>query len=254
MNVSALNKYLEQFKNGEITAEALLEIFKAASLQTLEFANIDHHREIRQGFPEVVLCERKTPEQVLQISKQIFERHGKLLATRATPQMFALVQKEISQAEFNAEANCIHSPFPDFDPQAEGKIAIITAGTSDIKVAEEAAVTCRLFAYNPLTFYDVGVAGLHRLNHYWEEISRAQVLIVAAGMEGALASVVGGLVDKPVIAIPTSVGYGTSFGGLTALFAMLNSCSSNVTVVNIDNGFGAGFTASLILRQILKED
>jgi len=129
---------------------------------------------------------------------------------------------------------------------------VITAGTSDVPIAEEAALTCRMFGYPPATIYDVGVAGLHRLNHYWGEVQKAQILVVVAGMEGALASVIGGLVDKPVIAVPTSVGYGTSFGGLTALFAMLNSCTSNVVVVNINNGFGAGFTASLILKQILK--
>ncbi len=214
---------------------------------------MDHHRELRQGFPEVIFCEGKSPEQVVTIAERIYERHGKLLATRAQPAVYEAVKQRLPEMIYQPDARCIHSPFPEMPEIAQDKIAIITAGTSDVPVALEAAVTCKLFGYRPREVYDVGVAGLHRLNHHWDFIRKAGVLIVIAGMEGALASVVGGLVDKPVIAVPTLVGYGTSFGGMTALFAMLNSCTSNVTVVNIDNGFGAAFTASLILRQILAD-
>ncbi len=245
---------LDRFRKGEIGEAEILAALKWSTIQSLDFATIDHHRELRQGFPEVIFCEGKTAGQITDIAAKIFERHGRLLATRAKPEIFQEVKKALPDLEYNAPARCIHSPFPEISPDAKGKVAVISAGTSDIPVAEEAAATVRMFGFEAMKIYDVGVAGLHRLNHHWESIQKAQVLIVLAGMEGALASVVGGLVDKPVIAVPTSVGYGTSFGGLTALFAMLNSCASNVLVVNIDNGFGAGFSASLMLRQILNSE
>lgn len=251
MNISEIEKVLRKFKDGSIGERQVLEELKGAAVHSLDFAQIDQVRELRQGFPEVVFCEGKTPEQVAGIAEKIYRRNGKVLATRADETLYQFVSRQIPDLQYSEKARCIHSPFPPEIPEATGRIAVITAGTSDIPVAEEAVVTCRLFGYTPHSIYDVGVAGLHRLNNHWEAIGRARVLIVIAGMEGALASVIGGLVDRPVIAVPTSVGYGTSFQGLTALFAMLNSCSSNVTVVNIDNGFGAGFSASLILRQIL---
>ncbi len=251
MNHSDLKKLLQKFRKGEIREKDVLDAIQSASIQSLEFAHIDHHREIRQGFPEVIFCEGKTPEQVLRLTEKIFERHHRVLATRAGEDIFKVVQKNLPGLEFNAAGRCIYSPFPEIIESSREKIAIITAGTSDVPVATEASITCRLFGYEPREIYDVGVAGLHRLNKNWDAVKEAKILIVIAGMEGALASVIGGLVDKPVIAVPTSIGYGTSFGGITALFGMLNSCSSNVTVVNIDNGFGAAFSACLILRQIL---
>ncbi len=250
MNQTELQKLLAQFKNGQIGEKEIMEVLKSSVIHSMEFANIDHHRELRQGFPEVIFCEGKSTDHILSIAEKIYEHHGKLLATRATPEVYEVIGKSLPNLEYNAAGRCIHSPFPDAVPGSEGHIAVITAGTSDVPVAEETAVTCSLFGFRPARVFDVGVAGLHRLNHHWESVRAAKVVIVIAGMEGALPSVIGGLVDKPVIAVPTSVGYGTSFGGLTALFGMLNSCSSNVVVVNIDNGFGAGFTAGLMLRQI----
>jgi len=243
---------LSQYKLGKIDEESVLNYIRSSLIKSLDFAQIDYHRELRQGYPEVIFCEGKTPEQVVRIAEKIYKHHGKVLATRATPELYKHVKKQLPDLLYHESAKAIHSSLPEAQKNSEGKIAVITAGTSDVPIAEEAALTCRMFGYPPATIYDVGVAGLHRLNHYWGEVQKAQILVVVAGMEGALASVIGGLVDKPVIAVPTSVGYGTSFGGLTALFAMLNSCTSNVVVVNINNGFGAGFTASLILKQILK--
>lgn len=251
MNLKTFEKLLEKYKEGTISKDDVLNSYKSAAIQSLEFAQLDHHRELRQGFPEVVFCEGKTPSQVASIADAIYRKHGILLATRANKAHYEAVSQGLPDVIFNEQARIIHSAFPHPVPESENRIAVVTAGTSDIPVAEEAVLTCQAFGYPPARIFDVGVAGLHRLNHHWEKISAASILIVVAGMEGALASVLGGLVDKPVIAVPTSVGYGTSFGGLTALMAMLNSCASNVVVVNVDNGFGAGFTASLILRQIL---
>ncbi len=254
MQEKLLRELLERFRRGELTESEVIQQIKAAGLQALEFAQLDYHRELRQGFPEVVYCAGKTTEQVIEISRNILRRHGRLLATRANAELYRDVRQHLPEIQYRESARCLYANPPQPLPRAAGRIAIITAGTSDIPVAEEAALTCEMFGYSPERIYDVGVAGLHRLNHHWEKIQHARVLIVIAGMEGALASVVGGLVDKPVIAVPTSVGYGTSLSGLTALFAMLNSCSSNVTVVNIDNGFGAAFTASLVVRQILQNE
>ncbi len=251
MKIKDLEQLLNDFKAGKIGSDAILQKIKAAGIQSLDFATIDHHRELRQGFPEVIFCEGKTPEEVAEIARRIYQRHGLLLATRATEEYYREAKAVLPELQYHARARLMHSPFPEPNRQAGGQIAIITAGTSDIPVAEEARITCQLFGFTPETIYDVGVAGLHRLNEHWSKIQPARVLIVIAGMEGALPSVIGGLVDKPVIAVPTSVGYGTSLQGMTALLAMLNSCSSNVVVVNIDNGFGAGFSASLILRQML---
>lgn len=251
MKPTEIDKILERFQRGELSKDTVVDFFKSSAIKSMDFAQVDFHRELRQGFPEVIFCQGKSREQVLQIAENIYRQHNKVLATRAAPEVFDFVHSRLPELEYHPGAKAIHSVFPEPLKEAEGRIAVITAGTSDVPVAEEAALTCRMFGFSPATVFDVGVAGLHRLNHSWNEIKNAQVLIVVAGMEGALASVIGGLVDKPVIAVPTSVGYGTSFGGLTALFAMLNSCTSNVVVVNIDNGFGAGFTASLILKQIL---
>jgi NCAIR mutase (PurE)-related protein len=251
VNLLEIEKILKKFKEGEIEQTEVLNAIKSSTIESLEFAQIDYHRELRQGFPEVIFCKGKSKEQVKSIAEKIYQKHGKVLATRAEQEVYDYLHPHLPQLKYNNNAKVIHSSFPEMETKAREKIAIITAGTSDVPVAEEAVLTCQMFGYWPIKIFDVGVAGLHRLNNQWNKIKNAQILVVVAGMEGALASVIGGLVDKPVIAVPTSIGYGTSFGGLTALFAMLNSCASNIVVVNINNGFGAGFTASLILRQII---
>src|SRR5687767_353714 len=213
-------------------------------------ARVDHHRALRQGFPEVVFCQGKTTEQVVAICMRLVAASGGFLATRADDAMRAALRVAFPAADVNDLARTVQLPLGQRVKPATGTILIATAGTGDIPVAEEAAVTARALGNPVEVLYDVGVAGIHRLLSQSEQISRASVIIVVAGMEGALASVVGGLVAVPVIAVPTSVGYGASFGGIAALLAMVNSCASNVTVVNIDNGFGAGFVASLINRKI----
>ncbi|MBI4024589.1 MAG: nickel pincer cofactor biosynthesis protein LarB [Verrucomicrobia bacterium] len=212
-------------------------------------ARVDHDRHARRGFPEVIYCEGKRPEQVLRIAREILSRSDQLLASRATPALARRFRRAIRGARYHPEARMLvveRKPLP----KRRNAIAIVAAGTSDIPVAEEAAVTAEVMGNPVKRFYDVGIAGIHRILAIRAELARCAVLIVAAGMEGALPGVVAGLLDKPVIAVPTSVGYGTSFGGVAALLAMLNSCSSGVTVVNIDNGFGAAYAASLINRQI----
>ncbi|MDD2708967.1 MAG: nickel pincer cofactor biosynthesis protein LarB [Verrucomicrobiae bacterium] len=213
------------------------------------FACVDHDRERRRGFPEVIYCEGKTEAQVLSIAREILSRSNQLLATRASERLARSFLRAFPGARYETIARALvveKKPLP----RRPGVIAVVAAGTSDLPVAEEAAVTAEVMGNRVKRFYDVGVAGIHRLMNEREELLRCVALIAVAGMEGALPSVVSGLVDKPVIAVPTSVGYGASFGGLAALLGMLNSCSSGVTVVNIDNGFGAGYAASLINRQI----
>ncbi len=216
---------------------------------TRHFARVDHDRHARRGFPEVIYCEGKTPQQVISIAREILSCSGQLLATRVSPQLGRRFRNAIRGAHYHAEARALtveRKPLP----KHGGTIGVVAAGTSDIPVAEEAVVTAQIMGNRVERFYDVGVAGIHRLLSIQKNLQRCSVLIVVAGMEGALPSVVGGLLDKPVIAVPTSVGYGASFGGVAALLAMLNSCSSGITVVNIDNGFGAAYAASLINRQI----
>ena len=214
--------------------------------EDLGFSKVDHHRQLRTGFPEVIFCEGKTVAHVKQISEHILAAGHPLLATRATPDMYEAVKEIASEARYNTLGRTITAAQSE-DAGVSG-ILVISAGTSDLPVAEEAAETAQMMGNQPERLYDVGVAGLHRLISNHEKLLTARVIIVVAGMEGALPSVVGGLVDCPVIAVPTSVGYGASFGGLAALLGMLNSCASGVTVVNIDNGFGAGYSASLINR------
>lgn len=215
-------------------------------------ARIDHHRELRTGLPEVIYAAGKTPDQTAAIFTHMAAAGSRVLATRATPAHFAAVQAATPTALWHETAGCITldptSASGQNDSETRGHIAILCAGTSDLPVAEEAAVTASLFGARVTRLYDVGVAGLHRLLSVRSELLEANVVIVCAGMEGALPSVVGGLVAVPVIAVPTSVGYGASFGGLAALLGMLNSCSPNVTVVNIDNGFGAAYSATLMAR------
>lgn len=224
--------------------EAMAQL-KELPYQDIGFANIDQHRNIRTGYPETIYCEGKTPGQVAAIIDKMREKNSNILATRASAEVFEKVKEIVPEAVYHPLARIIVVKKKD-DILSEKIIAVITAGTSDIPVAEEAAITAETMGNQVDRIYDVGVAGIHRLFGKLDRIRAANVIIVIAGMEGALASVVGGLVDKPVIAVPTSIGYGASFGGISALLTMLNSCATGVAVVNIDNGFGAGYLASSI--------
>lgn len=248
MTIKDIEKLLTEVKSGEKEINEALEVLKNFPYSDLGFARIDHHREIRTGYPEIVYCAGKSHEQAREIFRIMSLRENNVIGTRADEKMYETIREIIPEAVYYKDARIIsvRKKEPEFP---ESKIAVITAGTSDIPVAEEAAVTAELLGNRVFRLYDAGVAGIHRLVDQLPEIKKCKVVIVIAGMEGALASVVGGLIDKPIIAVPTSVGYGASFGGLSALLAMLTSCSTGVTVVNIDNGFGAGFSASMINRQ-----
>ncbi len=247
MTAKEVEKLLNEVKIGTRSVEEALDVLRSFPYTDLGFARIDHHREMRTGYPEIVYCAGKTIEQVREIFRVMIKKENNVIGTRAGREMFDAVKKITAKAVYYDEARIISvqnkKPVP-----PDSKIAVITAGTSDIPVAEEAAVTAELLGNNVIRIYDAGVAGIHRLVDKLPDIRSCRVIIVIAGMEGALASVVGGLVDIPVVAVPTSVGYGANFGGISALLAMLTSCSAGVTVVNIDNGFGAGFSASMINR------
>jgi pyridinium-3,5-biscarboxylic acid mononucleotide synthase len=245
MNIKEVEKLLSDVKNGEKGIDEALDILKNFPYTDLGFAKIDNHREMRTGYPEIIYCAGKTIEQVKEIFRVMAERENNVIGTRANQEMFDAVKSISPNAVYYQMAGIISLQKKKADPP-KSRIAVITAGTSDMPVAEEAAITAELLGNNVLRIFDAGVAGIHRLVDKLPEIRSCRVVIVIAGMEGALASVVGGLVDKPVIAVPTSVGYGASFGGVSALLAMLTSCSTGITVVNIDNGFGAGFSASMI--------
>jgi len=245
MNIKEVEKLLTDVKDGNTSVDDALQVLKNFPYTDLGFARIDHHREIRTGYPEIVYCAGKTVEQVTEIFRVMSDRENNVVGTRASQEMFDAVKSIIPEAVYYKMARII-SVQKKKPVTPESLIAVITAGTSDMPVAEEAAITAELLGNNVIRIYDAGVAGIHRLVDKLPDIRKCKVVIVIAGMEGALASVVGGLVDKPVIAVPTSVGYGANFGGISALLAMLTSCSSGVTVVNIDNGFGAGFSASMI--------
>jgi hypothetical protein len=249
MTVLELRHLLDQVRTGTLdpasASDRILAALRAAPFEDLGFARIDHHRELRQGFPEVILGVGKTPAQIAAIAERIVARGHTLLVTRAQPDAYDTIRALLPNATYHADARAITLPQGEI-PRGRGTILIACAGTSDVPIAEEAAVTAELMGNDIDRLYDVGVAGIHRLLSEQSRLERARVVIVAAGMEGALPSVVGGLVSVPVIAIPTSVGYGASFGGIAALLGMLNSCASGVSVVNIDNGFGAGCIASLI--------
>jgi len=247
MNIKEIEKLLVDVKKGETSVEKALEVLKNFPYTDLGFAKIDNHREMRTGYPEIIYCAGKSIVQVSEIFRVMSERENNVIGTRANQEMYDAVKKILPEAVYYIDARIISMQKKKPAPP-ESRIAVITAGTSDMPVAEEAAVTAELLGNTVLRIYDAGVAGIHRLVDKLPEIRSCRVVIVIAGMEGALASVVGGLVDKPVIAVPTSVGYGASFGGISALLAMLTSCSTGVTVVNIDNGFGAGFSASMINR------
>jgi NCAIR mutase (PurE)-related protein len=247
LNADSIRKLFEQVRKGELLPDDAVARLRHLPFEDLGFAKIDHHRALRAGMPEVILGAGKTPAQVAGIFARLAAHGGNILATRANEKQFASVKKKVRSAEYRELARAI---VLQRDPKKYGKgiVAVVSAGTSDIPVAEEAVVTAEIMGNEVEHFYDVGVAGIHRLLANREALTRARVVIVCAGMEGALPSVVGGLVGVPVIAVPTSVGYGASFKGMAALLGMLNSCASNVSVVNIDNGFGAGYVASLINR------
>jgi len=236
---------LKQFRSGRISEEKVLHAFQAAPVIDLGFAEVDTHRSLRKGFPEVIFGAGKTPEQVVRIAAEVLKREQRMLITRITTDHARVLKRKFKNAVHHEIARCITVERKTQEKRA-GKIAVLCAGTSDLPVAEEAVVTAEIMGNRVERIFDVGVAGLHRLLRRLESIQQANVVVVVAGMEGALPSVVAGLVARPVIAVPTSIGYGASFGGLAALLGMLNSCGSGVTVVNIDNGFGAGYAASQI--------
>jgi pyridinium-3,5-biscarboxylic acid mononucleotide synthase len=247
MNPTSLLELLAEVQRGTLTPADATERLASLPFEDLGHARIDHHRALRTGLPEVIYSAGKTPEQTAQIFSRMAATGADVLATRATPEHAAAVTAAVPAAQYHAEARAL-TLRQSAAVSPRGHIAILCAGTSDLPVAEEAAVTAELFHTTVSRIYDVGVAGLHRLLAVREQLLQADVVIVCAGMEGALPSVVGGLVAVPVIAVPTSVGYGASFAGAAALLGMLNSCSPNVTVVNIDNGFGAAYCATLIAR------
>jgi len=251
MQAEQLRELLEQVRAGDASVEEAIEKLRHLPFEDLGFAHIDHHRQIRQGFPEVIYCPGKTTEQIVKIFENLAEKGNNVLATRAERHVFEAVAatKKFPTVRYDEPARAIVLEQKGLEPSAS-VIPILTAGTADIPVAAEAKVTAEIMGQRTELICDVGVAGLHRLLGHTQKLQNANVIIVVAGMEGALASVVGGLVSCPVIAVPTSIGTGTSFGGLSALLTMLNSCASGVVVVNIDNGFSAGVTAALINRKI----
>lgn len=243
---------LEQFRAGKASSRKVLQAFQVAPVADLGFAQVDTHRALRKNFPEVIYGAGKTPEQVVGIAAKLFEQSRRVLATRITPEHAAALRKRFKNAVHHPLARCVtieKTPLP----KRQGFIAVICAGTSDLPVAEEAAVTAEVMGNRVERLRDIGVAGLHRLLARLDVLQNANAIVAVAGMEGALPSVVAGLVPKPVIAVPTSIGYGASFGGIAALLGMLNSCATGVTVVNIDNGFGAGYAASQINALIAQQ-
>ena len=245
MTIVEATRLLEKFRAGKAGRDEVLRAFQAAPVADLGFAQVDMHRALRKGFPEVIFGAGKTPEQVVKIATKLIEREQNVLVTRITLEHAKALRKKFKKAVHHKLARCVTIE-KKLLPKHTGSIAVICAGTSDLPVAEEAAVTAEIMGNNVVRIVDVGVAGLHRILARLDTLQKANALVVVAGMEGALPSVVAGLVSKPVIAVPTSVGYGASFGGVAALLGMLNSCGSGVTVVNIDNGFGAGYAASQI--------
>jgi NCAIR mutase (PurE)-related protein len=248
MNPSELESILEQFRSGDLSSAETEARIQNLAYEDIGYARVDHGRASRQGFPEVIFGQGKTSEQVCGIFEKLIVRSANVLITRTNPDVYGNVRNIFSDAEWHESARVIRV-MRDRTDLGEGEITVCTAGTSDIPFAEEAALTAEAMGNRVQRIWDAGVAGIHRILSEREKLRDSRVIIVAAGMEGALPSVVGGLVRVPVIGVPTSVGYGASFGGVAALLGMLNSCASNVTVVNIDNGFGAGFSASLINRR-----
>jgi hypothetical protein len=246
LNAESIRKLFELVRKGKLSPDDAVQRLRHLPFEDLGFAKVDHHRALRVGMPEVVFGEGKKPAQLAEIFWRLSKHGGNILATRVSKEQFAAVKKKIRQAKYEPMARAVVLQ-RDKTKYGKGMIAVVSAGTSDIPVAEEAVVTAEIMGNDVERLYDVGVAGIHRLLAS-SSLTRARVVIVCAGMEGALPSVVGGLIGVPVIAVPTSVGYGAAFKGLAALLGMMNSCASNVSVVNIDNGFGAGYVASLINR------
>lgn len=247
MDKEYLTELMDQVASGATRPQDAVEILKELPFEELGFANVDHHRSLRTGYPEAVFCQGKTSQQIAVIMKELAVRNKNIIGTRATEADYEAVKKVLPEAEYHEAARMIvlmRDPLP----HQEGSIAVVTAGTADIPVAEEAAITAQALGNKVDRIYDVGVAGIHRLFAKLDLIRKANVVIVVAGMEGALASVLGGLVERPVIAVPTSIGYGANLGGIAALLSMLNSCANGVGIVNIDNGFGAAYLASNINR------
>jgi NCAIR mutase (PurE)-related protein len=248
MDTRELKSLFQSLKNGDIDIDDVLERLKHLPYEAIECATIDHHRTLRQGFPEVIMGEGKSVGQIEQIMAAMLAKGHNILATRIDDAKAAGIRRGFPAAVYHGEARCLTIEQKPAEQKGKGKILVVTAGTSDIPVAAEAVVTARMMGNEVELLHDVGVAGIHRLLARRELLLAASVIIVVAGMEGALPSVVAGMVDKPVIGVPTSVGYGASFGGVAPLLGMLNSCAAGVTVVNIDNGFGAAYAASLINR------
>lgn len=248
MESKALHQLLEQVSKGKVTPEDACKSLKTFFYEDINFAKIDHHRTVRNGYPEVIFCQGKTVDQITAIMQRLkdYEPDRNILATRVVPEAYQVVKEIIPEAEYNELARVMYVRKTGEASSKGGHILVISAGTADIPVAEEAALTAELMGRSVQRLYDVGVAGLHRLLDHLDIILSAKVIIAVAGMEGALPSVIGGLVNKPVIAVPTSIGYGANLKGLSALLSMLNGCAAGVTVVNIDNGFGAGYAAVTI--------
>jgi NCAIR mutase (PurE)-related protein len=248
MNEEQLRSLLDQVRSGAVDVDAALNRMRHMPYEDLGFAKVDHHRALRQGMPEVIFAKGKTPDQVVAIAESLLANAPNVLITRADAATAGLVSAKLPCAEYFPLSGAIRF-WNDKTVRGNGRIAVVCAGTSDMPVAEEAQITAEVMGNEVEAIHDIGVAGIHRLMNNRMRLVEARVIVVCAGMEGALPSAVGGMVSCPVIAVPTSVGYGASFHGLAALLGMLNSCASNVTVVNIDNGFGAGYVASLINRQ-----
>ncbi len=248
MDSDQIRNLLNDVRGGKLEIDEAMRKLRDLPYEDLGFAKIDTHRDLRTGFPEVVFCEGKSPERLTAITAAIAARGGLLMATRADQAAVDAIQEVVPDAVYHEQARIVEAGTRKAD-KGSGTILVVSAGTADIPVAEEAAVTAEIMGNDVARLYDVGVAGLHRVLDRRDELDRASVVIVVAGMEGALASIVGGLTDKPVVAVPTSVGYGASFEGLSALLTMLNSCAPGVAVVNIDNGFGAGYFAATVNRE-----
>jgi len=246
MDITKIEQLFNEVINKKISIKDAVNILKKMPFEDIGFANVDHHRSIRKGFPEVIFGQGKTSFQIIGIMKAMVLHENRILVTRIDKSKADEVCKQFPESIYYDDARILTLEKEPVKVSGRGKILVLSAGTSDIPIAKEAYLTAKIMGNDVTGVYDVGVAGIHRLFEYKDLINSASVLIVVAGMEGALPSVVAGLVNRPVIAVPTSIGYGVSFGGLTALFAMLNSCASNVAVVNIDNGFGAGYMASMI--------
>jgi len=246
MNEEKLREMLQALQDGKTDLESVLESLRSLPYEDLGFARVDHHRALRRGFPEVIFGEGKSADQITQIMKAILAQGANVLVTRVDSAKAETVRKDIESSVYDDISRTLTVRQQEVSKKGRGQVLVLAAGTSDIPVAEEAAITAEMIGSRVERLFDVGVAGLHRLLDHFQLMREATVLVVVAGMEGALPSVVGGMVDKPVVAVPTSVGYGVSFKGLAALMAMLNSCAPGIAVVNIDNGFGAGYLAALI--------